>query len=133
MNKKKLALTLLLSSMSVAVVADDLPTVSTESGTPAAVVPSAPAPAAGTPAAVVPSAPAPAAGTPAAVVASAPAAPAQKTDIAETTPGYFKAAWSAVKSNRVATAVLVTSSILVGAAIHAAVSSNNEVEADDAE
>jgi hypothetical protein len=47
--------------------------------------------------------------------------------------GYFAPAWAAVKSNRVATAVLVTTAILVGAVVHAAVSSNNDVEADDAE
>jgi hypothetical protein len=47
--------------------------------------------------------------------------------------GYFASAWAAVKSNQVMTAALVTTAVLVGAIVHAAVSNNNCVDADDVE
>ena len=144
MNKKKLALTLLLSSASVSVFAADAGTpaapavvttntpatptvihpavvvdagaagtkiVTTTTTTPSPVVAGAPV--------IVPGAPVVAAGAPVAVVPA--------------TVGYFSSAWSAVKGNQVMTAALVTTCILLGAVVHAAVASNNEVDADDAE
>ena len=100
MNKKKLALTLLLSSMSVSVVAAEVvaPVVVAEVVAPVVV----------------------------AEVVAPVAAPVAAV-------GYFSSAWSAVKSNRAMTAALVTTCILLGAVVNAAVSNNNEVDADNAE
>ncbi len=139
MNKKKLALTLLLSSASVSVFAADAAVTA-----PATVVSSTPATAtvvhpavvvepgtAGTKTVVTT--------TPAPVVEGAPVVVGSTTTTTVTpattvaVDGYFASAWKAAQDNRVATAVLVTSSVLVGAIIHAAVSSNNTVDADDAE
>ncbi len=112
MNKKKLALTLLLSSVSFVSVAAE---------TPAAKTPAVETPAVETPAAKTPAAKTPAVET-----------PAVETPAAET-PGYFASALSAVNSNRVMTAALVTTCVFVGAVVHAAVASNNDVDAEDAE
>ena len=101
MNKKKLALTLLLSSASVSVFAAD-------AGTPAAAAAAAPA-------------------------AAAAAAPAAAPAAVVATVGYFESAWSAVKGNQVMTAALVTTCILVGAVVHAAVASNSVEDEDAAE
>ena len=135
MNKKKLALTLLLSSMSVSVVADDVVTKQPipethqnveliKKGEDGVVIHSEKR-----------SIPAGKEQLPdAKVVLGADGKPVTPpTPPTPTTPGYFASAWSAVKSHQVMTAALVTTCILLGAVVHAAVVSNNEVDADDAE
>ncbi len=158
MNKKKLALTLLLSSASVSVFADSIPKEYTQAEVDAAVAKAT----AGTVAQAVLDAAnkalteAKEAATKAATDAKTAyeavladktttqkerdtakadleKANAQLASLGQKEAGYFASAWAAVKSNQVATAVLVTTAILVGAVVHAAVSSNNEVDADDAE
>ncbi len=158
MNKKKLALTLLLSSASVSVFAAETPKAYTQAEVDAAVEKAT----VGTVAQAVLDAAnkalteAKEAATKAATDAKTAydavvtdknktqdernaakaeldKANAQLTALGQKEAGYFASAWAAVKSNQVATAVLVTTAILVGAVVHAAVSSNNDVEADDAE
>jgi uncharacterized GH25 family protein len=156
MNKKKLALTLLLSSASVSVFAAEVPTitVSQQAATVAEAVKAALADKiakadfdkALADAATAATAAATAAKTAYDKVMGDVTTTQKERDTAKADldkanaaltaaglkdAGYFASAWAAVKSNQVATALLVTTAILVGAIVHATASNNNTVDADD--
>ena len=141
MNKKKLALTLLLSSASVSVFADELVKTYTQAEVDAQAATSKLAFEAKVAELTTAQAAVKTANDKLAEVTTSSTATQKEYDAAKASlatanktlaglsgDGYFARAWAAVKSNQVATAVLVTTAILVGAVVHAAVSSNNDVE-----
>lgn len=121
MNKKKLALTLLLSSVSAVVVAGPEGAGNVAQNTDAANVSGSAKEAAASAKDAV---------REAAKEAGKEAAKEVKDAAKDvvTTPGFLSSAWDAATTNKVAVAALVAVSALVGAIIHAAIAENEPVE-----